>query len=290
MNEIGARILGYSFIGFFAGIYLFFKGFRLLWRKRLIENIPTSKVRSIAMGLVELEGYAIPDVILTAPYTKTPCVFYHIIIERLVRHKNSSSWVKEFEMKTDIPFFIKDDTGCVVLDPRGVETDLSLRYVNVEYDKRYKEYNIIEKEPIYVLGTAMRTDSTEEKIHKEVEARIKEAIENPEMKEGFDLNKDMWIDEKEWETAREEIRKKVSEEFVSVDEGTGKSSQFVPEYLKNVIIGKGEMDKNFILSNKSEKELVDNYKYKVFFCVFGGVALTLACLGIILSNTVFKGR
>jgi hypothetical protein len=242
------------------------------------------------MGLVELQGQAIPNLLLTAPYTKTPCVFYHIIIERLVRHKNSSNWVKEFEMKTDIPFFIQDDTGSVVLDPTGAETDLPLRYMNIEYNKRYKEYNIMEKEVVYVMGSAKKTDSTDEKIQKEVEARIKEAIENPEMKEGFDLNKDMWIDEKEWESAREEIRKKVSEEFGRAGDEFKKSPNLVPEYLKNVIIGKGEVDKNFILSNKSEKELIDNYKYKIFFYIFGGVVLVLVCLCIILSNTVFKGR
>ncbi|MBN1445062.1 MAG: hypothetical protein JW957_03020 [Candidatus Omnitrophica bacterium] len=290
MNEIAGRIFGYSIIGFFTGIYLFFKGFSLLWRKRLIQNVPTSKVRSIAMGLVELQGKAIPNILLTAPYTKTLCVFYHIIIERLVRQKNSSRWVKEFEVKTDIPFFIQDDTGCVVLDPRGAETDLPLRYIRREGNKRYKEYNIIEKEPVYVMGTAKRGDSTGDKIHKEVEKRITEMMENPEEKQKLDVNKDMWIDEKEWETARGNIRKQVSEEFGRAGDEFQKKARLVPEYLKDVIIGKGELDKNFILSNKSEKELIENYKYKVFFYIFGGVVLTLACLGIILSNIVFKGR
>jgi hypothetical protein len=46
-------------IGALAGVYLFYRGFRLLQRKRLILNTPTSKVRSASMGLVEINGLAI---------------------------------------------------------------------------------------------------------------------------------------------------------------------------------------------------------------------------------------
>lgn len=283
MNDIRARIFIYSIVGIIAGIYLFFQGFFKLWKKRLIENVPTSKVRSIAMGLVELQGTAIPDVLLTAPYTKTPCVFYHIIIERLVRQRNSSNWVKEFEMKTDIPFFIHDDTGSVVIDPKYADTDLPLRFINREGNKRYKEYNIMEKEPIYVLGTAKRTDSLEDRIHKEVETRIREVVENPEEKQKLDINKDMWIDEKEWEMAREKIKREVAEEFGRAGEQFKNSAHSVPDHLENVIIGKGELDKNFLLSNKSEKEMIEHYKYKAFFYIIGGALLTLVCLKIVLS-------
>jgi hypothetical protein len=283
MDDIRARILIYSAIGGVSGICLFFKGFFMLWKKRLIENIPTSKVRSIAMGLVELQGFAIPDVLLTGPYTKTPCVFYHIIIERIVRSKNSSRWVKEFEMKTDIPFFLKDDTGSVVIDPRGAETNLPLRYIQREGDRRYKEYNITEQEPIYVLGTAKRTDTIEDRIHKEVEARIREVVENPEEKQKLDVNKDMWIDEKEWEMAREKVKREVTEEFSRAGKEFQRSAHTVPDQLENVIIGKGELEKHFLLSNKSEREMISHYKYKSFFYTIGGALLTLLCLKIILS-------
>jgi hypothetical protein len=283
MNDIKARILIYSVIGVVAGIYLFFKGFFMLWKKRLIENVPTSKVRSLAMGLVELQGTAIPDVLLTGPYTKTPCVYYHIIIERLVRSKNSSHWVKEFEMKTDIPFFLQDDTGSVVIDPKDADTNLPLRYTSREGDRRYKEYNITKKEPIYVLGTARRTDSIEDRIHKEVEVRIREVVENPEGKQELDVNKDMWIDEKEWELAREKIKREVTEEFSKAEKEFRDSRHPVPNCLENVIIGKGELEKHFILSNRSEKEMIAHYKYKAFFYTIGGALLTLICLKIVLS-------
>ena len=54
------RILIYSAIGFVAGLVFFLKGFGWLKRKRLIENIPTSTIRSLAMGLVEIYGAVVP--------------------------------------------------------------------------------------------------------------------------------------------------------------------------------------------------------------------------------------
>jgi hypothetical protein len=48
-----------AFVGVFAGVYLFYRGFRFLQRKRLILNTPASKIRSAAMGLVEINGLAV---------------------------------------------------------------------------------------------------------------------------------------------------------------------------------------------------------------------------------------
>ncbi|MDD3726643.1 MAG: hypothetical protein PHI44_05555 [Candidatus Ratteibacteria bacterium] len=281
-TDVETKILIWSVIGVFAGIYLFFNGFRKLWKKRLIQNIPTSKIRSIAMGLVEINGTAVADVLLTGPYTKSPCVFYHILAEHLVRTQKSTYWVKELEMKSDIPFFVKDDTGVVMIDPAGAETNIPLRYSKMEGNRRYREWNIMEKEPIYVLGTAKRLEGIEEKIQKEVEVRIKDIIENPDEKIKLDTNKDMWIDEEEWRTAREKIKEDIRKKFEGVSNNLKQDGHNIPEHLKDIVICKGELDRHFLLSNKSEKELVGSYKYQIFFSIFGGIALSLVCLKVAL--------
>lgn len=286
-TDIEERAFIWAIIGFFAGIYFFFRGFKKLWEKRLIQNIPTSKIRSIAMGQVEIQGIALADVLLTGPYTKVPCVFYHIIEEHLVRTQKSTHWVKDLEVKTDIPFFVKDDTGAVMIDPSGAETDLPLRYTNIVGNRRYREWNIMEKEPIYVLGTAKRLEGIEDKIQREVEARIREIIENPDEKIKLDTNRDMWIDEEEWKVARERIKEQVRKEFEGVENNLKQSNHNIPDHLQDIVIGKGELDKHFLISNKSEKELVDSYKYRIFFSIFGGVILSLVCLKIILYY-IFK--
>ena len=66
-----------AFVGAFAGVYLFYRGFRLLQRKRLILNTPASKIRSAAMGLVEINGLAVGPYTMLAPITGVPCYYFH---------------------------------------------------------------------------------------------------------------------------------------------------------------------------------------------------------------------
>ena len=248
------RVLFWSLIGFFAGVYLFFSGFRKFWVKRLIQNIPTSKIRSIAMGLVEINGIAESRTPLSGPYTKASCVFYHLLEERLVRTDKTTYWVKELEVKTDIPFFVKDETGSVMIDPIGAEMDLPVRYSRTEGNKRYREWNIMQNETVYVLGTVKVCKGREERIQEEVESRLQEKIDNPEEKIKLDINKDMWIDEEERRLAKEKIIEQVRREFEDIKNTLKQGDYDTPEHFQNKVIGKGELVKHFLISNRSEKE------------------------------------
>ncbi len=62
----------------FIAILALWYGFYLLRMKRSIENTPTSKIRSVAMGMVEVKGKAIRKHALVSPMTQTSCVFYRL--------------------------------------------------------------------------------------------------------------------------------------------------------------------------------------------------------------------
>ena len=89
-------------------------------RKRLIENIPTSPIRSLALGLVEINGKAEPEVeLLTSPFGGLPCVFYSYTVEERVRSDKNARWRTIASGTSEEPFFVRDATGRVLVVPFG---------------------------------------------------------------------------------------------------------------------------------------------------------------------------
>jgi hypothetical protein len=118
------NLLAIAAIGACAGIFWFYKGFRLLQRKRLILNTPTSKVRSASMGLVEISGLAIGPYVVISPLKECECYYYRSIAWELKQQGKGNKWVKVAEEVLHVPFYVDDNTGRMLIDPRGAEMDL----------------------------------------------------------------------------------------------------------------------------------------------------------------------
>src|SRR5260370_12735351 len=119
-----ANLLAFAAIGTALGFYWFYKGFRLLQRKRLILNTPASRIRSASMGLVEISGLATGPYVLTSPFKQVECYYYQSTAWQLKQQGKNSQWVKVAEETLHVPFYLDDDTGKVLVDPRGAEMDL----------------------------------------------------------------------------------------------------------------------------------------------------------------------
>jgi hypothetical protein len=111
-------------VGFCAGIGLFFQGFRLLQERRLILDTPFSKIRSAPMGLVEVSGLAVGPYTMVAPVTARPCYYYQTLVWELKQKGKNSQWVKVAGECMHLPFFVDDNTGRLLVDPRGADLDL----------------------------------------------------------------------------------------------------------------------------------------------------------------------
>ncbi len=158
-------------------------GFR---KKRLIEHIPTSKIRSIAMGLVEIYGEVVPekDNVLKSPFSDKDCVYYKYTIDELRSTGKSTHWVTVKKGWESRYFYLKDDTGMVLVNPYDAKIDIPVDNVfkssmgkdppytvkqflqkeNVAFEgflfginktMKYTEYFIEPKDKLYIMGTAM---------------------------------------------------------------------------------------------------------------------------------------
>ena len=118
------RLLFWCAVGFSAGIYLFFHGFQLLGRRRLILDTPQSKIRSASLGLVEISGLAVGPYTMIAPITARPCYYFRTTVWEWKQNGKSKQWIKVAAECMHVPFFVDDNTGRMMVDPRGAELEL----------------------------------------------------------------------------------------------------------------------------------------------------------------------
>lgn len=99
----------------FVGAFYFFM------RNRIMEDMPTSRIRSAAQGYVELAGYGVqmegPPIV--APLSRKNCTWYSFEIEKKGISKNNTNWSKIEQGRSEELFFIKDETGECIIDPQG---------------------------------------------------------------------------------------------------------------------------------------------------------------------------
>ncbi|KPK97604.1 MAG: hypothetical protein AMJ95_08250 [Omnitrophica WOR_2 bacterium SM23_72] len=297
-----SRDIGHAFVFFGVGIGCFFWGFKRLRRKRKIENIPTSTVRGLAMGLVELVGKAQKRIKLASPLTQTTCVFYRYTVERYKKRGRSGDWVTIASGNSFFsPFWLDDGTGKILVFPQGAEVimpvdyefrtglgkslpshllsfmeqnGLSHRGLFGTHPLRFKEWYILEDETVYVLGTA--SSQGPEHYLKDYNEKLTQRLEglktSPLEMAKLDLDKDGTISAEEWNLAFLKIEKELIEEQLKVP---------LAKEPMDAFIKKGEKEM-FIISDYSQKDLLKHLGWEAIAGVFGGATVALLALCYIL--------
>jgi hypothetical protein len=108
--------------------------FWALRRKRLIDDLPTSKTQGVFIGLAELKGTAESETPLTSYLAGAPCVQYAWQVDEhwsrtvtetytdskghtQTRTRTESGWTKVAGDSKSIPFYLKDDAGIIRVVP-----------------------------------------------------------------------------------------------------------------------------------------------------------------------------
>jgi hypothetical protein len=166
--------------------------FRLFHKKRLIDDLPTSKTLGAFIGLVELKGTAESETPLTSHLAEIPCVLYDWKIDEhwsrtvttigpkgIPTTHHESGWKTVAHGGQSAPFYLKDDTGIIRIQPEGAKiedkevfdktiTHTSPLYfikgplneiANTDHRRRFYETAVPLHTPLYILGQAReRTD------------------------------------------------------------------------------------------------------------------------------------
>jgi len=232
--------------------------------KRQIENTPTSKIRSVAMGMVEVKGEAVRKYALLSPMSHTPCVFYRLT--KYQRRGRDYQWrITSVSSSNNVPFYIEDETGRVEVNPAGCRVSagskqegspgqIGLMKVVNETDEKWVEEVIIDGTLLYVLGfAAVKRREGPTLAEKKIEA-LRELKRNPQNLQQFDLNGDGNIDEDEWDAARTAVEEKVLDKSLQGKQGRKKQEE-------HIVIGRKKGRPLIISETHSEENLTARYQY-----------------------------
>ena len=211
-----------------AGFLMFCYALLMLYYRRMVENMPTSRIRSLSLGMVELSGKTRRYYDLRTSATQTPCVFYNCRYYKLKKTSEGSNWSLTRSVSSGkIPFYIEDDTGRVLVNPTGAVFNLSLAtqtfsgsYIPTlslqlyDPDTKVVEDVVPPGVRIYVLGSAQIERHGQDTRTKIID-KLRLLKQNPEALNAYDANGDGQIDGNEWEEARNDATTQVYAESLA---------------------------------------------------------------------------
>jgi hypothetical protein len=249
---------------------------------RMIENVPTAKIRSAAQGYVELSGRTklMDGPIIISPLTGNTCVWYSYKIEertnsfRHERKGRSSHWRLVEQKRSEELFILEDDTGQCVIDPDDADviaTNKKTWYKHhVIPPRRYTEQLITEGEMLHAIGLFKTVADVEsKKIRQRVAHLLRQWKSDPnQLIHLYDSDRDGDLQPAEWEKARQ-----AAETHVRLEQGNKEKLEQL-----SVLSSSTHKDQAFILSTVSEQKLIKKYKWRairalLLFFVSAGLAV-----------------
>ena len=242
--------IGFGVMLLIGGLLVFYNSLKNLKKKRLFENIPTSKMRSIAMGLVELKGKVeIAESLLKDPFDNRECVYWYVQIEEYVKRGKNHRWVTRHKASDCVPFLFSDDTGSVLVQSKKANVS------NIKRDTEYESAFFFSGE--LPLKVRKYCDKHNVKYTGWFGAKRKMRCRTSYL----EPNDQLYILGNSRPLTKKEI-------------GYGEGATATVDYKK---------DSYFLISDKSEKDLIDKYggqSWKVPL----GIILSGSGLGIILNE------
>lgn len=220
-------------------VVCFFISFITLHRKRIIEDTPTSKIRSAAQGYVELIGHGqmMEGQPIIAPLTGTACTWYDYKIEEYRQSGKRSYWATIRSATSTELFLIKDETGQCIIDPEGAHVTVTSKdvwyggeaspargsltanskkhfFARLGRHRRYRytEKRLHNEESLYAIGLYKTVGGAGVKldVNEDVRELVREwKVDTEALMKQYDTNNDGEIDLQEWQEVREEAYRNV---------------------------------------------------------------------------------
>lgn len=268
--------LGFALFGWYAC-------FRSLKVARLIEDTPTSKIRSAPQGYIEIIGQSengSDGEPLQAKLTGTRCVWYSFEIEKYQSSGKHSSWRTIEKGASKNPIVINDGSGRCFVHPDRADVTTNLKqvwYGNSRYPTsqtssrlfsrryRYTEKRIHAGQRLYALGhfETLHPPSTAEQSKAAMNALINQWKQDYDtLVEKYDRDGSGDIDLREWEQVRADAQAEARQQVRDNYDHT----------LLNVMSYSPVRRQPFVIATSEPAALSKRYRWQ--FIGFGILAVT----------------
>lgn len=252
-------------------------------RARLIEDMPTSRIRSASQGYVELVGMAeLVDTPRISPLSNSLCLWWRYTIERYQKTGKSRSWVIIEKNSSSAPFHIRDSTGICQVVPDGAEIhthkskqwygssrrpisgpigtsrgfSISIGGFGNRY--RYTEYLLLENDPLYCLGHFVSdSEGRRTMALKNLRGEILRSwkADYATLLESYDSDNNGELDLEEWQTVQHAAEKEALKQQ--------KNNQQIE--TGHQLIKPKSSGLPFIIATDMQEKLSGKYRWKAFF-------------------------
>jgi len=288
--------------------------FRFFHRSRMIDDTPTSKIRSAHQGFIELEGIGklMRGTPILSPLSQQACLWYSYKIEHKKtkgfsinnNNRHDSRWETVDSGVSDNLFLLNDGSGICVIDPEGATITPSYSktwYGNREYpvnssssanatsalnslvgsnDYRYTEKRINVDSELYILGLFKTVGGRRDKVDEAAEVRdlLASWKQKPNaLLARFDENGDGEIDMQEWQQVMDAAQQEVTASF---------SERLVQPEI-HTISKPLDSRRPFILSVESQQAISKKYRWysrgSIFTFFASGISFVWV-IGIRMAN------
>ena len=289
---------------------LFYFAFRNLHWARLIEDTPTSRIRSAHQGYVELIGEAamMRGEPVIAPLSGRPCCWWRYRVD----YKGDKGWKSVRSGRSESLFLLRDETGECIIDPEGAEVtasekhvwygpnpnpgagpDIGLETLQSDYylfgkhisvhntfggEYRYSEETLMPGDPLYAIGLFSSLGETDRQAMREdqIRERLRQwKADHASLLQKFDRNRDGQIDLDEWESVRRAAVREVTQEQLQED-----------QQPIHTLSRSGSQRRPLLISSKEEFDIVRRHRVYAFAALLGFFLLGSAVVWMITVRLI----
>jgi hypothetical protein len=273
------------------GIILFIVGFVKYREYRVLADTPQIPVRSVSMGLSHVAGTSTGGQPLTSPLTQVPCYYYEVKVEKKVKRDNNETWEQTHKERAEIPFYIQDETGKILVNPQNAEYNLPTAFWGELRPPALLSFGNAPRKVDPSLGVPAPTDEHLRNYLNGSFSQARAAIQGSNIPGAKVLDKGLAIAQK-----MQMMGVSIGADGISMNFGNdtyrftefclpaGRSTHVLGSCTENPnpadegdrnLLKRGENEKTFLISTKSEEKLESSLRLQFIVLVLIGAALIL---------------